>query len=62
MKNPTEPLAPASHFWLRYSISHTTWWRLSQTQGFPEPVRFDRAVRRSVVEVDAFIGGVMREC
>lgn len=59
MKNPTEQLASASYFCQRYSISRTTWWRLSQTPGFPEPVRFGRAVRWSVVQVDTFIGGAV---
>lgn len=56
MKTANEQLAPAEFFCQRYSISRTTWWRLAQTTGFPEPVRFGRAVRWSIAQVDMFIG------
>lgn len=49
-------LKPAAFFCERFSVSPTTWWRLStKTSGFPAPLRFGRAVRWSVEAVDAFM-------
>ncbi|MFC3940088.1 AlpA family phage regulatory protein [Pseudomonas gingeri NCPPB 3146 = LMG 5327] len=39
----------------KYQISRTTWWRWSQSPGFPRPLRFGRSVRWDVDEVDAFL-------
>lgn len=38
-----------------YKIGRTTFWRLTKQEGFPSPVRFGRAVRWSVAEVEAFL-------
>lgn len=46
-----------AYFYDRYAVSRATWCRLSQTLGFPEPVRIGRAVRWSVRKVDVFFGG-----
>ena len=35
--------------------SRTTWWRWSQTLGFPEPIRFGRSVRWNPDAVDSFL-------
>lgn len=53
-KNP-QILAAADFFCRRYSISRTTWWRLSQRPEFPQPVRIGRAVRWNVMKVDEFL-------
>jgi len=55
MNNSTPKLAPADFFCKRYSISRATWWRLSQKPGFPQPIRFGRAVRWNVMKVDEFL-------
>lgn len=39
----------------RYQVSRTTWWRWSQTAGFPRPIRFGRSVRWSVEAIEAFL-------
>lgn len=47
---------PAAFHCERFGISPSTWWRLStKTPGFPEPIRFGRAVRWSVQAVDNFM-------
>ena len=56
MTTANKRLAPADFFCQRYSIGRTTWWRLTQTPGFPEPVRFGRSVRWNVEQVEIFIG------
>ena len=39
----------------RYQVSRTTWWRWTKIPGFPQPLRFGRAVRWDVEAVDAFL-------
>ncbi len=56
MKIETHPrFAPAAYFCSQYSVSRTTWWRLSQSPGFPEPKRLGRAVRWEVSKVAEFL-------
>lgn len=52
---PTLIWATADQFCSRYQISRSTWWRISKTAGFPDPVRFARAVRWNVEEVDKYL-------
>lgn len=48
-------LGTAAQFCTRYQVSRTTWWRWSQTKGFPRAVRFGRSVRWPVEAVEAFL-------
>lgn len=48
-------LATTEQLCNRYQVSRTTWWRWSQSAGFPRPVRFGRSVRWSSEAVEAFL-------
>lgn len=48
-------LGTTDQFCTRYQVSRTTWWRWSQTDGFPKPVRFGRSVRWPVEAVESFL-------
>lgn len=39
----------------KYQISRSTWWRWSQSPGFPAPIRFGRSVRWDADLVEAFL-------
>ena len=39
----------------KYQVSRTTWWRWSQTEGFPKPISFGRSVRWDDSAVEAFL-------
>ena len=52
---PTLIWATADQFCSRYQISRSTWWRISKTAGFPDPVRLGRAVRWNVEAVDKYL-------
>lgn len=61
-KKPTKPRyrpepvwATAAWFCIRYQISRSTWWRVAKLAGFPAPVRFTRAVRWKVEEVEKYL-------
>ena len=47
--------ATAAQFCTKYQVSRTTWWRWSQSPGFPEPIRFGRSVRWNAESVEAFL-------
>lgn len=47
--------ATAAQFCTKYQVSRTTWWRWSQSPGFPAPMRFGRSVRWSPEAVDSFL-------
>ncbi len=47
--------ATAAQFCTKYQVSRTTWWRWSQSPGFPEPMRFGRSVRWNAEAVEAFL-------
>lgn len=47
--------ATAAQCCAKYQVSRTTWWRWSQTPGFPQPMRFGRAVRWHIEAVEAFL-------
>lgn len=40
---------------VHFDISRTTLWRLTQLEGFPEPLKLGRAVRYRLDEVEAFL-------
>ena len=44
----------------KYQVSRTTWWRWTKIPGFPQPLRFGRAVRWDIEVVDAFLTRVSR--
>ncbi|AYC34698.1 DNA-binding protein [Pseudomonas cavernae] len=48
-------LATAAQLCTKYQVSRTTWWRWSQAEGFPAPIRFGRSVRWDTAAVDAFL-------
>ncbi|WP_095964540.1 AlpA family transcriptional regulator [Pseudomonas sp. ACN5] len=48
-------LATTEQLCNRYQISRTTWWRWSQTTGFPRAIRFGRSVRWPIEAVNAFL-------
>lgn len=47
--------ATAAQCCAKYQVSRTTWWRWSQAPGFPQPMRFERAVRWPIEAVEAFL-------
>ena len=47
--------ATAAQLCTKYQVSRTTWWRWSQSPGFPAPMRFGRSVRWSAEAVDSFL-------
>lgn len=47
--------APAHFFCDRYQIGRTTWWRMTKQDGFPAAIRFGRAVRWDLSEVEAYL-------
>jgi len=48
--------APAKFFCTKFSISRSTWWRLStKSANFPTPIRFGRSVRWEIESVYAFL-------
>jgi predicted DNA-binding transcriptional regulator AlpA len=47
--------ATAAQLCTKYQVSRTTWWRWSQSPGFPAPMRFGRSVRWSPEAVDSFL-------
>lgn len=57
--NPSLPqagtLGTSLQFCTRFQISRTTFWRWSQTPGFPVAVRFGRTARWPVEAVEAFL-------
>ncbi|WP_145991785.1 AlpA family transcriptional regulator [Pseudomonas sp. FFUP_PS_473] len=51
-----EPVwATAEWFCTRYQVSRSTWWRVAKIAGFPAPVRFARAVRWKVEDVEKYL-------
>lgn len=48
-------LATTDQLCTKYQVSRTTWWRWSQTDGFPRAVRFGRSVRWPTEAVEAFL-------
>lgn len=38
-----------------YQVSRTTWWRWSNTKGFPPAIRFGRSVRWDSEAINAFL-------
>lgn len=47
--------ATTKQFCHLYQVSRTTWWRLSNTEGFPAAIRFGRSVLWSTEEVRAYM-------
>lgn len=52
-KNPT--YQPVAKLCERYQVSRTTFWRWSKTPGFPNAIRFGRAVRWDADAIDTFL-------
>jgi predicted DNA-binding transcriptional regulator AlpA len=47
--------ATAAQLCNRFQVSRTTWWRWSQSDGFPAALRFGRSVRWQVDAVESFL-------
>jgi predicted DNA-binding transcriptional regulator AlpA len=47
--------ATAAQLCAKYQISRATWWRWSNTDNFPTPIRFGRTVRWDVDAVEAYL-------
>lgn len=45
----------SAQFCTKYQVSRTTWWRWTQSPGFPCAIRFGRSVRWSSEAVDSFL-------
>lgn len=54
-KSPVTQKAAAQDFCNRYQIGRTTFWRMTKLDGFPAAIRFGRAVRWDLAEVEAFL-------
>lgn len=54
-KNKGPIYLPAAKLCERYQVSRTTWWRWSQSPGFPAPLSFGRSKRWNPAETDAYL-------
>lgn len=50
-----QTFADAATFSQRYKISRVTFWRIGKEPGCPAPIRFGRAVRWNIADMDAYL-------